>query len=32
MLATVSKRYGTPVGAIVLLMVVQAILIVVSEA
>jgi amino acid transporter len=31
-LAKVSKRYGTPVAAIVLLMVVQAILIVVSEA
>jgi amino acid transporter len=31
-LATVSKKYGTPVGAIILLMVVQAILIVVSEA
>jgi len=31
-LAKVSKRYGTPVAAIMLLMVVQAILIVVSEA
>ena len=31
-LASVSKRFGTPLGAIVLLMVVQAILIVVSEA
>jgi amino acid transporter len=31
-LAKVSRRYGTPVAAIVLLMVVQAILIVVSEA
>ena len=30
--ASVSKRYGTPVGAIVLLMVVQAVLIVVAEA
>jgi amino acid transporter len=32
MLASVSKRYGTPAGAIYLLMVVQAILIVVAEA
>ena len=31
MLASVSKRYGTPAGAIYLLMVVQAILIVVAE-
>jgi amino acid transporter len=31
-LATVSERYGTPVGAIVLLIAVQAILIVISEA
>jgi amino acid transporter len=31
-LATVSRKYGTPAGAILLLMVVQAILIVVSEA
>ena len=31
-LASVSKRYGTPIGAIVLLMVVQAVLIVVAEA
>ena len=32
MFASVSKRYGTPVGAIVFLMVIQAILIVVAEA
>jgi amino acid transporter len=31
-LASVSKRYGTPLGAILLLMVVQAVLIVVAEA
>ena len=31
-LASVSKRFGTPLGAIVLLMVVQAVLIVVAEA
>jgi len=31
-LASVSKRYGTPTGAIVLLMVIQAILIIVAEA
>jgi amino acid transporter len=31
-LASVSRRYGTPVGAIILLIVIQAILIVVSEA
>jgi len=31
-LATVSKRYGTPVGAIILLIAIQAILIVVAEA
>ena len=32
MAASVSKRYGTPVGAIVVLMVIQALLIVASEA